>query len=84
VAVNSFRGNGGGGHFYEGVGIDKNELMLRVIKSTDKDLRYYMIESIRKKKIIEPKPLNNWKLIPENIVGKAADREYQLLFGEKK
>ncbi len=26
VAVNSYRGNGGGGHFTEGAGIGKNEL----------------------------------------------------------
>ncbi|MBK9390213.1 MAG: bifunctional metallophosphatase/5'-nucleotidase [Bacteroidetes bacterium] len=71
VAVNSFRGNGGGGHFYEGVGINKSELMSRVNKSTDRDLRFYMIESIRKEKLIEPEPLNNWKLIPEKLSGKA-------------
>ena len=83
VAVNSYRGNGGGGHFYEGVGIDKNELMSRVIRSTDKDLRYYMIESIKKSKDIDPMPLNNWKLIPDNLVNRAVKRDYILLFGEK-
>lgn len=83
VAVNSYRGNGGGGHFYEGVGIDKDELMSRVLESTERDLRYYMIEAIRNKKTIEPVKLNNWKIVPESIVDKAVDREYELLFGEK-
>jgi 2',3'-cyclic-nucleotide 2'-phosphodiesterase/3'-nucleotidase len=82
VAVNSYRGNGGGGHFNEGVGLDKTEMMSRIIKSTERDLRYYMIESIRQKKHIKPLPLNNWKLIPEDIVNIAATRDYKLLFGE--
>ena len=80
-SVNSYRGNGGGGHFYEGAGIDKNELLPRIIRSTDRDLRYYIIESVREMKHIDPLPLNNWKLIPEDIVNKAAIREYKLLFG---
>ena len=40
VAVNSYRGNGGGGHFTEGAGIGKDELRKRLISSTDRDLRY--------------------------------------------
>ena len=84
VAVNSYRGNGGGGHFTEGVGLEKDDLMSRVISSTERDLRYYMIEAIRTKKTIEPVKLNNWKIIPESFVKKASDREYELLFGEKK
>ncbi|HBQ83811.1 MAG TPA: bifunctional metallophosphatase/5'-nucleotidase [Bacteroidales bacterium] len=84
VAVNSYRGNGGGGHFYNGVGIDKNELMSRVMESTERDLRYYMIEKIRNKKTIDPLKLNNWKIIPEAVVNEVFEREYKLLFGEKK
>ena len=81
VAVNSYRGNGGGGHFYEGAGIGKNELMSRVMKSTDRDLRFYMIDYIRQKKVIDPDPLNNWKVVPEKFTAKAIDRDYKLLFG---
>jgi 2',3'-cyclic-nucleotide 2'-phosphodiesterase / 3'-nucleotidase len=84
VAVNSYRGNGGGGHFYEGVGLSKPDLMSRIVKSTDRDLRYYMIESIKKMEIVDPQPLNNWKVIPEKSVKNAADKDYELLFGEKK
>ena len=84
VAVNSYRGNGGGGHFTEGVGLEKNELMKRIITSTERDLRYYMIEEIRTKKTIEPVKLDNWKIVPESIVEKASVREYELLFGERK
>ena len=50
VAVNSYRGNGGGGHFTEGAGIEKDELRKRLISSTDSDLRYYILKSIEAKK----------------------------------
>lgn len=83
VAVNSFRGNGGGGHFYEGVGLVKSDLLARIIKSTDRDLRYYMIESIKNMKIVNPEPLNNWIVLPEKYAEKAAVRDYELLFGEE-
>lgn len=80
VAVNSYRGNGGGGHFTEGAGINKDELRLRLISSTDRDLRYYILKSIEAQKKIEPIILKNWKIIPENWVKKASEREYKLLF----
>jgi len=82
VAINSYRGNGGGGHLTSGAGIPKEELMSRVITSTDRDLRYYMIEHIKKKNDINPEALNNWKLIPEKLVSEAKKRDYELLFGK--
>ena len=81
VAVNSHRGNGGGGHFTGGAGINRNELPKRLITSTDKDLRYYILKSLESQKIIKPKALNNWKIIPEEWISKAKKREYRLLFG---
>jgi 2',3'-cyclic-nucleotide 2'-phosphodiesterase/3'-nucleotidase len=84
VAVNSHRGNGGGGHFTEGAGIKMDELRSRVISSTDRDLRYYILKSIEAKKTIKPVSLNNWKIVPENWVKIAAEREYVLLFGIKR
>ena len=82
VAVNSYRGNGGGGHFTEGAGIDKNELSSRLIASTERDLRYYILKYLGTKKTINPVALNNWKLIPEKLVNKAIPRDYELLFGK--
>ena len=64
VAVNSYRGNGGGGHFTEGAGIKKDELRSRLVSSTDRDLRYYILKSIEAKKTVNSEPLNNWKIIP--------------------
>jgi 2',3'-cyclic-nucleotide 2'-phosphodiesterase/3'-nucleotidase len=84
VAVNSYRGNGGGGHFTEGAGIPKDELRKRLISSTDRDLRYYILKSIESKGTINPMPLNNWKIIPENWVKAAKPSEYRMLFGDKK
>ncbi len=83
VAVNSYRVNGGGGHFYEGVGLGKSDLMSRIVKSTDRDLRYYMIESIKKMEVVNPEPLNNWKVLPEKLVKNALKGDYKLLFDEK-
>jgi len=82
AAVNSYRGNGGGGHFTEGAGIGKDELRSRVLTSTDRDLRYYFLKSIEEKKTVNPVPLNNWKFIPEKWVATAGKKEYKLLFGE--
>ena len=81
VAVNSYRGSGGGGHLTEGAGLSPSELNSRLITSTDRDLRYYIIKSIEKRKVISPKPLNNWKIIPSDYLLSAKDRDYELLFG---
>jgi 2',3'-cyclic-nucleotide 2'-phosphodiesterase/3'-nucleotidase len=84
VAVNSHRGNGGGGHFTEGAGIKRDELRSRIVSSTDRDLRYYILKFITEKKNINPVQSNNWKIIPENWVKSASEREYMLLFGVKR
>lgn len=84
VAVNSYRGNGGGGHFTEGAGINKDDLRSRLIKSTDRDFRYYILQSIETKRTINPLPLNNWKVIPEKWVNDEKLMEYNLLFGNSK
>ncbi|MBA4321844.1 MAG: bifunctional metallophosphatase/5'-nucleotidase [Odoribacter sp.] len=84
VAVNSYRGNGGGGHFTEGVGLSSAELRSRLISSTDKDLRFYIIKAIEKRRIIAPSPNNNWKIIPVDWVKKAIPRDSVLLFGTSK
>jgi len=80
VAVNSYRGNGGGGHFTSGAGIDKSKLTDRLVKSTEKDLRFYILNYLESKKTIKPVALNNWKIIPEKWVKEAGTRDYELLF----
>ncbi len=82
VAVNSYRGNGGGELLTLGAGISQEELTKRIISSTDKDLRYYFMQYIEGLGILHPEPLNHWKFIPEEWVRPAAERDYQLLFGK--
>jgi 2',3'-cyclic-nucleotide 2'-phosphodiesterase / 3'-nucleotidase len=84
VAVNSYRGSGGGRHFTQGVGFSPEELSGRLISSTERDLRYYMINYIESQKDFNPAPSGNWKIIPEEWVKKASVREYKLLFGTDK
>lgn len=84
VAVNSYRGNGGGDLLTKGAGIPKAELSKRIVFSTDKDLRYYLMKRIEEVKVLDPKPLNQWKFIPEEWTVPAAQRDYKLLFGNNK
>jgi len=80
VAVNSYRGNGGGGLLTEGAKIPHNELASRVIHSTQKDLRYFLMKWIETKKVVKPETLNNWKVIPTEWWEKAKQKDYKLLF----
>lgn len=82
VALNSYRGNGGGELLTKGAGIPQDELKNRIIHSTDKDLRYYMIQYIKEKGTLSPQPLNQWQLIPQEWVKPATERDYKYLFGE--
>lgn len=82
VAVNSYRGNGGGNLLTEGAGIPHSELTSRIVSSTDKDLRYYLIKAIQNRKKISPKVNNNWQFIPENWVVKASAKDRSILFSE--
>ncbi|EJX08922.1 5'-nucleotidase family protein [gut metagenome] len=82
VALNSYRGNGGGELLTKGAGIAQEDLKNRIIRSTDKDLRYYLMRYIEQQKVIEPCALNQWKLIPEQWTLPAAKRDYRRLFGE--
>jgi 2',3'-cyclic-nucleotide 2'-phosphodiesterase/3'-nucleotidase len=82
VAVNSYRGNGGGGHLTKGAGIQKEELTERIIKSTELDLRYYMMKWIENEKVVDPIEDLNWKIIPADLVNDAKEIDYQLMFGK--
>jgi 2',3'-cyclic-nucleotide 2'-phosphodiesterase/3'-nucleotidase len=83
VAVNSYRGNGGGALLTQGSGISKEELQRRIISSTDKDLRFYLMEYIKEHKVVKPKAMGQWKFIPEAWTKPAAKRDYKKLFGER-
>lgn len=81
VALNSYRGNGGGELLTKGAGIPHEKLKERILQATDKDLRYYLIRYIEEKKILDPKPLDSWKFIPQAWTRPAAVRDSIYLFG---
>lgn len=80
VAVNSYRGNGGGELLTKGAGISKDKLKDRIVNATDKDLRFYLIKYIEEKKQLTPQNLQQWKFIPEEWAQPAAERDYNVLF----
>lgn len=84
VAVNSYRGNGGGNLLTLGAGIPFEELPNRIVYASELDLRYYLMKYVEEHPFLSPKPLNNWRFIPEEWVKPAAERDYKLLFGTKK
>ena len=47
-----------------------------------KDIRYYLMEYIKEKGVINPEAHNHWKFIPEDWVAVASKREKEQLFGE--
>jgi len=72
VAVNSYRGNGGGGHLTSGAGIPEEELSTRVSWSSDHDLRYYLMEYLRDLDTLKPSSDQNWRCIPLQLTGPAS------------
>lgn len=81
VALNSYRGNGGGELLTKGSGIPQEKLKDRIVFSTDKDLRFYLMNYIEKKGVMDPKALNQWKFVPEEWTVPAAKRDSEYLFG---
>ncbi len=80
VALSSYRANGGGDLLTKGAGIPKDEIPNRVIRSTEKDLRYYITDFLEKSKNFNPQPANHWNFIPEEWVTPAVERDRKLLF----
>ena len=84
VAVNSYRGNGGGELITRGAGIPHEELSHRLITSTEKDLRYYLMQRIIEQKEVTPKKLNHWRFVPDEWVRPAIERDRKILFPPQK
>ena len=79
VAVNSYRGNGGGGHLTVGAKISKSDIKNRIIKVSNNDIRWYIMDWIKKNKVINPSKLNNQKIVPAGWWKKAKERDLNLL-----
>ena len=83
VAMNSYRGNGGGELLTKGAGIERNKIKERIVFESDDDIRYYLLKKIEKEKVITPKPNNNWKFVPLKWTRKAIERDKELIFKTK-
>ncbi len=83
VAVNSYRGNGGGDLMTKGAGIAHEELPSRIITSTELDLRYYMLKEIERLGVIAPKTLDCWKFVPEDVVSPLRSTDKAILFPDR-
>ncbi len=83
VAVNSYRGNGGGDLMTKGAGIAHEELPSRIITSTELDLRYYMLKEIERLGVIAPKTLDCWKFVPEDVVSPLISTDKAILFPDR-
>jgi 2',3'-cyclic-nucleotide 2'-phosphodiesterase / 3'-nucleotidase len=82
VAINSYRGSGGGGHLTEGAGIAHENLESRIVFVSDKDLRSYIADFIKTQGRLNPIAGANWKIIPEDWVEEVISTDYKLLFGD--
>jgi len=78
VAMNSYRGSGGGGHLTRGAGIGKEALSERILWSSEKDLRYYLMEYLSNRDTVQVELMTNWSCIPLEWSGHAAaaDRKF--------
>lgn len=82
VAMNSYRGSGGGELLTKGAGIANEEIEKRIIYKSSLDLRHYMMEEMQRMGHISPSPNCNWKFVPETWTKPAAQRDRKLIFGE--
>jgi 2',3'-cyclic-nucleotide 2'-phosphodiesterase/3'-nucleotidase len=76
VAVNSYRGSGGGGHLTSGAGLDAGQLSARIIDSSISDFRTLLMKYIQSRKVIRPLPGDNWNIFPAEFFenGRQKDR----------
>ena len=82
VAMNSYRGNGGGELLTRGAGIPMDSIPSRIVSMSERDLRYYLTRKIEREGNVDAKPLNNWRFVPENWAKPAIERDRTLLFKE--
>lgn len=83
VAVNSYRGNGGGELMTKGAGIPHEELEKRIVRTTDKDLRYYLMLRIINAGSVHVYNMNNWRFVPEKWAKQALARDRKILFPDE-
>ena len=80
VAMNSYRGNGGGELLTRGAGIPLEQIKDRIIFQSEKDQRYYLMQEIEKAGRLNPKAHGNWRFVPDEWAKPAIERDRKLLF----
>lgn len=81
VAMNSYRGNGGGELLVRGAGIPWDSIPQRIEFMSDRDQRYYLTQKIEREGTITPRAHNNWRFIPDAWAKPAIERDRKALFG---
>lgn len=79
VALNSYRGNGGGGLLLA-AGLQSNEVKDRIIYRSENEMRYYIMRYIEQNGTDVFQSLNLWKFVPGEWTEAAAQRDAALLF----
>ena len=82
VAMNSYRGNGGGELLSRGAGIPFDSIPQRIIFMSERDQRYYLTQKIEREGKVNAKALNNWRFVPEAWAKPAIERDRKLIFKE--
>ena len=80
VAMNSYRGNGGGELLSKGAGIPLEEIPDRIEYMSERDQRYYLTQKIEREHEVTPRALNNWRFVPEKWAKPAIERDRKLIF----
>ena len=80
VAMNSYRGNGGGELLTLGAGIPLDSINSRIIYMSERDQRYYLTQKIEREGQIEAKSFNNWRFIPDAWARPAIERDRKMIF----
>jgi len=86
VAINSYRGSGGGGHLEKGAGLDKDTIlsMKLVNGATTKDLRYFLLKWFEQQEgPITVTPIGNWDVIPTDLAELGKKTDFPLLYPSK-
>lgn len=79
VAINSYRGSGGGGHLTQGAGISQDQLAERIIYTSDTDIRSMLISYFRQHRKIAPLPGSNWQIVPMDWYHKGMAKDMEML-----
>lgn len=86
VAINSYRGSGGGGHLTQGAGIDPTVVrtMKLVNGATTKDLRFFLLKWFEAQPdTVTVAPIGNWEVLPSDLAATGVTNDYPLLYPNK-